>query len=94
MNMNVAEVQNSKADANKTIAQSRLKKACAEFESIFINYMLKNMRNAGIEDGLFGDSNESKIMNAMFDENLAGQISLGGGMGIGDILFERMKDRI
>jgi flagellar protein FlgJ len=69
---------------------ARLKSICAEFESIFMSYMLKTMRSALVEDGIMGNSNESKIMNAMFDENLALEVANGGGIGLGDVLFERL----
>jgi Rod binding domain-containing protein len=39
-----------------------------------------------------GNNNESKIIKAMFNENLAQEISRGGGMGLGNMLFESLKD--
>ena len=85
------------ATQNTTIApndirQARLEKACSEFESVFINYMLKSMRTAVTEDGLLGNSNESKIIRSMFDENLALGMAKGKGMGLGKMLFESLKD--
>ena len=76
--------------ANQDGTASRLKSICAEFESIFMTYMLKSMRSAFGEEGIMGNSHESKIMNAMFDENLALEAAKGGGVGLGDILFERL----
>ena len=78
-------------DANQDGASARLKSICAEFESIFMTYMLKSMRSALVEDGIMGNSHESKIMNSMFDENLALEVANGGGIGLGDVLFERLK---
>lgn len=69
----------------------RLQQACAEFESLFIAYMLKSMRETVFEDGLLGNSNESQILQSMFDENLAQGIARGGGIGIGQVLYERLK---
>jgi flagellar protein FlgJ len=71
---------------------NRLEKVCAEFESIFITYMLKSMRKTIGEDSPLGDSNEMKIIKSMFDENLALGISKSGGMGLGKMIFERLKD--
>ena len=70
----------------------RLEKTCAEFESIFLTYMLKSMRTTGDQDGLLGNSNDSKIIKSMFDENLALGIAKSGGIGLGDMLFARLKD--
>ena len=72
---------------------ARLKRACSEFESIFINYILKSMRKTVVKDGLLGNSHESKIFKAMFDENLAIGISRNGGIGLAKMLFERLNDR-
>ena len=78
------------AGANQDGTSARLKSICAEFESIFMTYMLKSMRSAMVEDGIMGNSHESKIMNSMFDENLALEVANGGGIGLGDVLFERL----
>ena len=78
--------------APNDIRQARLEKACSEFEAVFVNYMLKSMRTAVTEDGLLGNSNESKIIRSMFDENLALGMAKGKGMGLGKMLFESLKD--
>ena len=72
-------------------AQEKLKNACSDFESLFINYMLKSMRTAFSEDGIFENNNESRIIRSMFDENLATTMAKGGGMGLGKMLFESFK---
>ena len=77
--------------SHKDAWNSRLKSACTEFESIFITYMLKSMRNTLAEDGLFGKSNEAKIVQSMFDEKFAVGIARGGGIGLGRILFDELK---
>ena len=79
--------------ADQDGSSSRLKSICAEFESIFTTYLLKSMRSAFVEEGIMGSSHETKIMNAMFDENLALETAKGGGIGLGDILFERFFER-
>ena len=78
--------------ADKDGSQSRLKGVCAEFEAIFTTYLLKSMRKTVVETGLLGNSNESKIYKSMFDEKLAIQISRSGGIGLGKVLFERLKN--
>ncbi len=68
--------------------QEKLKKACSDFESIFINYMLKSMRTAFSEDGILENNNESRIIQSMFDENLSVAMAKGNGMGLGKMLFK------
>lgn len=73
--------------------QAKLEKTCAEFESIFITHMLKSMNTTIDNDPLLGNDNESKIIKSMFNENLAQEIARGGGMGVGNMLFESLKDK-
>lgn len=79
------------AAMQKDVARARLQKACTEFESIFIAYMLKSMRAAVAEDGLFENSNERQIIQSMFDENLAQGIAKGGGIGLAKMLAKHLK---
>lgn len=44
-----------------------------------------------VEEGIMGKSHETKIMNAMFDENLALEVAKGGGIGLGTVLFEQLS---
>jgi len=78
-------------ETNQDAGSAQLKGICAEFESIFMTYMLKSMRTAMVEEGIMGNSNESKIIHAMFDENLALEVAKGGGIGLGTVLFERLS---
>jgi peptidoglycan hydrolase FlgJ len=87
----VATTPNSTLATND-LRQAKLERACSDFESIFITYMLKSMRSAVTEDGLLENSNESNIIRSMFDENLALEMSKGKGMGLGKMLFESLKD--
>jgi flagellar protein FlgJ len=77
--------------AQNKVSQEKLKNACSEFESIFINYMLKSMRTAFSEDGILENNNEGQIIQSMFDENLSVAMSKGGGMGLGQMLFKSFK---
>ncbi len=74
-------------------SQPGLQKACADFESIFITYLLKSMRATISEDGLLGSSNESQILKSMLDENMARVIAEGEGFGMGKLLYERLKNQ-
>ena len=81
------------AAPNKNVSEAKLQKACREFESIFINHMLKTMRSTVDEGGLIENSNASQIIKSMFDENLARGIAQGGGIGLAKIMFEYLKDQ-
>ena len=74
-------------------ADNKLKKTCADFESIFLTYMLKSMKTTSDQNGLLGNSNDSKIIKSMFDETLALGIAKSGGIGLGKMLFEAFRDQ-
>ena len=71
---------------------NRLKRTCEEFESLFLTYLLKSMRDTVSKDGPFGTSNEGAMVRSMLDEYLALDIARGGGIGLGAMLFELLKD--
>jgi flagellar protein FlgJ len=79
------------AELPKDASRAGLQKACSEFESIFINYMLKSMRATVAKDGLLGDSKQRQIIQSMHDESLARGIAGGGGIGLADILFQHLN---
>jgi Rod binding domain-containing protein len=67
----------------------KLRKACQNFESIFISYMLKSMRKASEKSDLFGSGLGSDIYDEMFDEKLAEEMADSGQVKIGDILYNQ-----
>ena len=85
-------LDSSLPELQNNASRTKLKRTCLEFESIFLTYVLKSMRNTIVENGLLGNSNESKIFNAMFDEKLAMGIAKSGGIGLGKMLFAQLKD--
>jgi len=80
-------------DTAREMHREKLKKTCADFESLFLNYMLKSMRSTVTEGGIVDQSEESKMFKTMFDENLAKEIAASGGLGLGDILLKQLSDK-
>jgi flagellar protein FlgJ len=77
---------------HKPGSEDRLKRTCEEFESLFLTYLLKSMRNTASKEGPFGTSNEGDIVRSMLDEYLALGIARGGGIGLGTMLLELIKE--
>ena len=88
------EAQNGSALSPAAAAkeQARLKKACQDFESIFLNYMLSKMRESVPKDELLGKSNGENIYRGMLDEELSKQIAASGGVGLSSMLYRQMGD--
>lgn len=83
------EAQNGSApsSAGEAREQAKLKKACQDFESIFVNYMLSKMRESVPKDDLMGSSNGQDIYRGMLDEELSKQIVASGGVGLSNMLY-------
>ncbi len=77
----------------KTVSQDKekLKEACQQFESIFINYMLKSMRATVPDGGLFEKGVAYDIVQSMHDMALAEEISLSGGIGLAKQLYDELS---
>ena len=82
-----AEASSAKAAKDQSPELIKLRKACRDFESIFISYMLKSMRKASEKSDLFGEGLGSEMYTEMFDTKLADELASSGQMKIGDILF-------
>ncbi len=64
-----------------------------QFESIFVNMMLKSMRdtNAVFEEDNFMHSSESNFYRDMMDNQLGVSLSEGRGIGLADVLVRQLK---
>jgi Rod binding domain-containing protein len=56
--------------------------------------MLKTMREGVSEIDPSGKSHGSQILYAMYDEKLSEEIAGSGGIGLANILLEKLKNRL
>ncbi len=66
-----------------------LHEAARQFEALFIHMMLKNARETGFGDELFG-SDQEKLYQGMFDQQLSQHMAGGGGIGLADLLVRQL----
>jgi flagellar protein FlgJ len=69
-----------------------LKKVAKQFESLFINMMLKTMResNKVFSEGNYLSSNELEIHQQNFDNQLSLHLTSGKGIGLADTLYRQL----
>jgi peptidoglycan hydrolase FlgJ len=67
-----------------------LRKVAQQFESMFTRMMLKSMRDAVGTDPIFG-SDQEKMYQGMYDDQLALQLSKGRGLGLADMLVRQLQ---
>ena len=70
-----------------------LKEISNQFESIFINQILKQARKNKIENGLF-DSEAISTFNTMIDEQYSDILSKKTNFGISEALFNQFKSQV
>ena len=77
----------------RTDKQSAIKDVAKQFESLFMNMMLKSMRDASMGDPIF-DNNQSLMYRDMFDRQLSLSMSKGKGMGLAEVLARQLTHQI
>ncbi|MDO9161301.1 MAG: flagellar assembly peptidoglycan hydrolase FlgJ [Methylococcaceae bacterium] len=78
-----------KNDARKESPEA-LKEVAKQFESIFINNVLKGMREAKLAEGIL-DNDQSKFYNDMYDQQLAVHLAGKPGIGLADLIVKQMR---
>lgn len=67
-----------------------IKGAAQQFEALFMNMMLKSMRQAGGQEGMF-DSEQSRMYTSMLDQQLS-QTMAKKGVGLADVLVRQLSN--
>lgn len=75
---------------NKKKELAKLKSACADFESIFMQQMLKEMRKTVKKTGMVHGGQAEEIFSDMLDEERSKTMEIG----LGDILFMQLSKAI
>jgi len=78
-----------KTEARKESPEA-LKEVAKQFESIFINNVLKGMREAKLAEGAL-DNDQSKFYNDMYDQQLAVHLAGKPGIGLADLIVKQMR---
>ena len=72
-------------------SEAALKEVASQFEAIFIQMMLKSMREANLAEGIF-DSQQSEMYMGMFDQQIALDLSVKGAFGIADMMVRQLQN--
>jgi flagellar protein FlgJ len=67
-----------------------LKGAAQQFEQVFLNMMLKSMREATPQEGMF-DNDQTKMFTGMQDQQLAQRMSSGQGVGLAEVMVRQLS---
>ncbi|MFA7240507.1 MAG: flagellar assembly peptidoglycan hydrolase FlgJ [Sulfuricellaceae bacterium] len=67
-----------------------LETVARQFEGVFLNMLMKSMRDASPQDGMF-DSDQTRFYTEMFDRQLTQKLSSGKGIGLADMMVKQMS---
>jgi flagellar protein FlgJ len=80
--------------SQKDADYQKLVKVSRDFESIFLGYLLKSMRDTVPKSEFLGHSRESELFGSMRDEELAKNLSKAGGIGLAKLMVDQLKRQI
>jgi flagellar protein FlgJ len=69
-----------------------LKTVAKQFEALFMNMMLKSMREASPQDGAF-DNEQSRMYTSMLDQQLSQNLA-SRGVGLADVLIRQLSNAV
>jgi len=75
------------ADRNDPAA---LREVASQFEALFLQTMLKSMREASLGDPIFGNSDQQDMYQGMMDQQLSLEMASGKGVGLADMLVRQL----
>lgn len=67
-----------------------LREVAGQFEALFIQTMMKNMRDTSFGDSIFGQSSQHDMYQEMMDKQLAVEMAGGRGIGLKEILIRQL----
>ncbi len=97
MRIDIHSIQSIQAALSKGEGKTdpqRLKKACQLFEALFLSELFKEMRKTIPKGELLKEHNSDRIYKSMLDEEYATRMAEEGGVGLGDLLFKQLSNRI
>ncbi|PKN32001.1 MAG: hypothetical protein CVU60_12910 [Deltaproteobacteria bacterium HGW-Deltaproteobacteria-18] len=83
----------ARVQPEKGLDEVKLKKACQDFEAVFIGQIWKQMRASVPKEGLLKSKEEESYLS-MFDQELSLKMSRSGGIGLSDVLYANLSERL
>lgn len=78
---------------SRKIDREKLKKACSDFEALFLARMLKVMRQSVPSSGLWGNGPSKEIYDSFMDQELGKKMAQREGLGLGRKIYHQVLKR-
>ena len=82
----VAGVTDAVAETSEGRRKAEIREAAEAFEALFLQTLIKKMRESQLQDGLFGEGAGSSVYEGMFDQMLGERLAAESPLGIADSL--------
>jgi flagellar protein FlgJ len=89
--LDVQGVNQLKLDAKNASPES-LKQAAQQFEAVFMNMLMKSMREATPQDGMF-DSEQTRMYTSMLDQQLTQRMA-SRGIGLAEVMVRQLSSAL
>jgi Rod binding domain-containing protein len=73
---------------------AKLRKVSQDFESLFLAYMMKTLKESSLKADFLGQSQGEKIFTEMKDEELAKGMATAGGIGLAKLLEQQLMQSL
>lgn len=79
---------------DKTKTQEKLRESSREFEAMYIFEMYKAMRKNIPDSGLIEKGLSTTMYQEMLDMEMAKETAKGEGMGLGEAMYQQLKEKM
>lgn len=86
--LDVQSLNQLRLDAKQS-SPAALKAAAQQFEAVFMNMLMKSMREASPQDGMF-DSEQTRMYTSMLDQQLSQKLA-SRGVGLADMMVRQLS---
>ena len=84
-----AEGEKLKSDKD----DKKLRQTCQEMESVFLEMMLKEMRNTVPKSDLM-DTRNQELFQSMLDTEVTRDMAKAGGIGLADLMYRQLSQKV
>ncbi len=76
----------------KKIDETKLKKACEDFEALFINQLMQSMRRTVLKSKFLEDAPGKEVYQSLFDREISKKMAQKGALGVGKIIYQKVLE--
>ncbi len=80
-------------NGQKKLSEKQMRDTAKQFEEIVVRQLLKEMRKTVPKNGFIEDSHATEMYMDMVDDHLAKQLADASAIGIGDLIYDELKEK-